>query len=249
MYDEQVSIDDSDNMEIISENKNDKKEYQYNSFRKISGTVIFLHSIAGFFGGLLSTIIIVIVYMLGQDIILPLFNSNIAINYLFLVFLIFIIFITTVPTNIVVSWIIIYADRDKYFEDYTYHLKKVFVTNVILFLIFSIIYFIIYSFYSFHMITVLIINIVLSIMFSIFTLESMTNTKFILTSIYGMLLGIFISFIICVMLFAIKQELIIFFGIPVIWGSFSFSSIMMEIFGKIFYQTYGVDFFRMKSYE
>lgn len=223
------------------------QNYSY-SFRKISDSVVFLRSIVGFLGGLVSTIIIVIVYMLGQDIIMPLF-TNINVSYIYLVFLMLILFLITIPTNILVCLLLIYSDRDKYFLEYSYHLKKIFFINLFIFFTFVFIYFLTYSSYPNYILTVLIFNIIFSIMLSSFTLDAIGGSKYVLNAIFGLILGIFLSFILNAMFFAIKPELVIFFGIPITWGAFTFSSVIMEVLAFMLYQAYGIDFFRIKQFE
>lgn len=242
------SIEDL-NIDAYEFTKNTKDQHYPYSFRKINDSVVFLRSISGFLGGLLSTIIIVVVYMLGQDIILPLFNPNINVNYIYLVFLMLILFLVIIPTNLLVCLLLIYSDRDKYFLEYSYHIKKIFFINLFIFIMFIFFYFLTYGSYPNYMLAILLFNILLSIMLSSFTLDAMGGSRYVLNAIFGILLGIFLSFIINVMFFAIKPELVIFFSIPITWGSFTFSSVMMEVFAYMLYQAYGIDYFRMKQYE
>ena len=206
--------------------------------RKPTFTTFLLRLMASFAGGIVGSISIFAIYILGLTI-----SSSEGENPHSLFVILALVFVGSLVTNLISVFLISYFDRESY-PRYITILTQAFIIQLVLFL-FSIPIYIFVS--SLNLGETFIkyiaaLHLLLSVQISNLLLETLSNSAYKIVGLYGVTLGSFLTIGIVIVIYLLGLELFLFFIIPpVLWVTIELFRSLSEVAYYYFYKFYGID--------
>ncbi len=217
-------------------------------------SIIFFRFIAGFFSGVIGTVILGLILFLTWSIVGDTLNQPTDLNPtigiqldrppahpLFVYIVVFGVFIASLLSNI--SYTIGMNMLEEKYENRATSITQVFLSSVIILIIFLPAY--IFANASFQVPGVAFAAILHTGFCAIFTyivLETLTQTKYLLVRIYGIILGIAMFFVLESILLDTKATIAIFLSLPFLHGLLGMGNGISEGVYHWFFKTYANDF-------
>ena len=229
---------------------------------KLSFPVLLLKTVAGVFGGALGSLVLLLIFVLASSILSPLtegIETGDSVSPVFVFILLIMVFLASTGGDILSVLFLSLTERDKYQKTPTaiYH---IFIISVIMFLLMVPVYFIAASITLKLAIFAVGLHIILAAMASAIILEIVSNHKYSLLGLYGIVFSIVVS---SAILFAIygavnSETVVIFLALPIVWGmaAFIYSAFCMiygwvvDIYDRDFLSIeteYGADYGKVKE--
>lgn len=215
-----------------------------NNLKPISGGTFLFRILGGISGGITGTAVMLMIYFITLSILPSQENDVPGITTFTLIAM---LLLSTLTTNMVSSYLIMLADKNKY-HDVRFTLTNVFVLNLVLF-IFTTPLYLIASTETIQ--TVAAFHLLISAQMSAVLLDIFSGSEYSLIATYGVALGGITAFSIVsfIVIAATEQNsgvstLLLFIAMPMVWGLIEFFKGISEIaYTKIatFYSSQNTD--------
>ena len=207
---------------------------------------LFLKTFAGLGGGIVGTLILLVIFLMGASIIQPTLAStgDQTIHPLFIFVFIAMIFLSSLGSNLVGSILFSFVQHNKYSRT-TSVSYQIFIMNIVMLAVTAPIYLLVFGLGLQLTAFVAGMHIILSALTSIMIMEIVGNLRYALVGVYGAILSIIFSTGVIFMFYQFTgQNLVIlmFITLPVIWMSTGFISTIVDMFYAWIYSLYGTDF-------
>lgn len=211
--------------------------------------MLLLKTLAGLAGGGIGSLILLVIAVLAATIVAPLTDPTAATGSVSPVF-VFVVsitaFLASTIGNILSVLFLSLTEREKYTKTSTtiYH---VFIISVVMFILMVPVYFIAASINVGLAVFAIALHVILSAMASALIMEMVSNTKYALIGLYGIVFSIVLS---TALLFGMyggsNSAIVLFLALPIVWGSISLIySIFSMVYGWIV-DVYDEDFLSLE---
>jgi hypothetical protein len=214
--------------------------------RPMSLLTLVLRLLGGIGGGLIGTVIIVMISLLGAGILQSALGNTAdgGIHPLFVFVFLAMIFLSSTASNLLAPLFIGLGDRERYPRLAT-TLTQIFAANLVILITIAPVYVVVSSLNIQLLATVALIQIVVSAFASALMMEVLADYRYALLSVYSTALSVLISSGVYFLFysFSADQPLFLFFtALPVMWICISlFGGLINLLYGAV-YKLYGVDF-------
>lgn len=212
---------------------------------KISFPRFLLKILAGMTGGVVGTLILLLVFVLSSSILTPVLNPDPEqfVSPIFIFFLMVMIFLATTIGNLLSTFLLSYTESEKYTKRAT-AIYQTFIVHIIIFILMVPVYFVTSSIDIGIVVWAVALHVIVSAQTSALILEIVSDRKYALVGLYGVTFSILISALV-IFLFAKVIEsptILLFAALPVVWGSIAFTqSVVTMVYGWIV-EIYDKDF-------
>jgi len=204
---------------------------------RISFTTFLLKILAGLGGGIVGTLILLLIFILSQSILDP-FLSNTAtesISPIFVFILMIMIFLSSTVGNLLSSFLLSLTEGEKY-KRRASAIYQTFILSIIIFILMVPVYFITATLNVSLTAYAIALHIIISAQLTAIILEVISNYRHALVGIYGVTFSILLSAGVMLGLASAIQNtaILLFAALPVVWGSIAVvQSITIMIYGWI----------------
>ena len=207
---------------------------------------LFLKTFAGLGGGIVGTLILLVIFLAGASVIQPTLAStgDQTIHPLFIFVFIAMIFLSSLGSNLVGSILFSFVQHNKYSRT-TSVSYQIFIMNIVMLAITAPIYLLVFGLGLQLTAFVAGMHIILSALTSIMIMEIVGNLRYALVGVYGAILSIIFSTGVIFIFYQFTgQNLVVlmFITLPVIWMFTGFISTIVDMFYSWIYSLYGTDF-------
>lgn len=217
---------------------------------KISFPLLLLKTLAGVAGGAIGSLVLLLIFVVASSMLNPLINpaESTGVSPVFVFLLLIMVFFASTGGNLLSVLFLSLTEREKYQKTPTaiYH---IFIISVIMFLLMVPVYFIAASIKIDLVVFVVGLHIILAAMASAMVLEIVSNHKYALLGLYGIIFSIIVTSAILFGLYGAVSTgaVVVFVALPIVWGvmSFIYSAFCM-IYGWIV-DLYDKDFLSMET--
>jgi len=212
---------------------------------KISFPRFLLKILAGMTGGVIGTLILLMVFVLSSSILTPVLNPQPEqlVSPIFIFFLLVIVFLSTTIGNLLSTFLLSYTEPDKY-KNRSSAIYQTFIVHIIIFILMVPVYFITSSIDVKITIWAVALHVIISAQTSALILEIVSDRKYALVGLYGVTFSILISAAVIFLMAKVvtSPTILLFAALPVVWGSIAFTqSVVTMIYGWIV-EIYDKDF-------
>jgi len=205
--------------------------------KKISFPMFLLKILAGCSGGVVGTLILLVIYILAASFIpsVESIGSGESVSPIFVFILMMMIFLASTTGNILSTYLLALTEGERYKRKAS-AIYQVFIASVIIFLLMVPVYFISASIDLGVTGYAVALHIILTAQISALILEIVSNYKYSLVGLYGVTFSIVISAAVLFLLAGVLQNaaILLFVALPIVWGSIAFTqSITTMIYGWI----------------
>lgn len=212
----------------------------------VSFATFLLKLIAGAAGGILGSLLLLLIFVLASSIMSPITNSANFGEYvspIFVFILLMMVFLSSTVGNILSIWLLALTERSKYTR-ISSAIYQIFIISIVVFLLMVPVYFITAS--SDLRITAFAValHIIITAQVSALILEIVSNPKYTLVGLYGVTFSIIVAAAVMFFLSGIVEspQILLFAALPVVWGSIAFvQTVFTMLYGWIA-RTYDKDF-------
>ncbi|MCX6807763.1 MAG: hypothetical protein NTZ80_03130 [Patescibacteria group bacterium] len=206
--------------------------------RPIDTYTVAMRSLLAFVGALGGGLIMLIIYLIYGSQIFYSYTGSSAIMF-------FLIgsFVLTMLTNLLSIWLQIMGDREKFYRDRVLHIRRIFATNVLTFILFAAIYFWCFLFYPQIMPIVFATQFLTTAAISTLIFDVLAGERFAHQGIIGTIIGSFLALVLSAALKQAPFSVFTLLVLPVIWFSLSFGNSVMESIAAQLYSMYGISLF------
>ncbi len=207
-----------------------------------------LRIVATTLGGVIGTVIIMIIFFLSANVLQPAFQDldQTNINALFIFVFIAMMFVSVLASSMVSTVLTALSEKEKY-SRLSSALYQIFILNVIIFVFIAPIY-IIFAHIDIQFITYIAsLHIILSAISSVLILEILSNPMYAVLGIYGMIFGLITGILGNLLLFQITNGstvILLFTVLPITWFCLGLFAGIAEVLYFGIYSLYGIDFLR-----
>lgn len=212
---------------------------------------LITRTFAGVGGGILGSVVLLIIYILSVSIVSPVLNPGVAatagesaeISPLFIFILMGMVFASTLAANIVAPLLISLTQSGKY-KRVTTSLFQIFIINIVVFVILSPIYLFSQGLGFEFMSYAAGLQIAFSVLASALVFEIIANYKYALLGVYSTIFAVLLGIALSIMVYTVagNATILLFIALPLLWGGVGF---MFGIVGMIYQwvvRTWGVDY-------
>lgn len=204
-----------------------------------------LRLIAGSVGGVLGSLVILLIFILGASILDPLTSGSGLddVSPIFVFVVLIMIFLGSTVSNILSAWLMALSEGGKY-RRISSSIYQIFIVNLIIFILLAPVYFITAGVNISITAYVIALQIVLSAQVSALILEVVSNSRHALVGVYGTTFAILLSAAGLFLLsgFVESPQILLFTALPVVWGSIAFVGGIFTILYGWIARTYDKDF-------
>lgn len=212
---------------------------------------LITRSIAGLVGGILGSVVLLIIYILSVSIVSPVLNpvtvgsavESSEISPLFIFILMGMVFASTLAANIVTPLLISLTQSGKY-KRVTTSLFQIFIINIVVFVILAPIYLFSQGLGFEFMSYAAGLQIAFSVLASALVFEIIANYKYALLGVYSTIFAVLLAIALNIMVYTVagNATILLFIALPLLWGGVGF---MFGVVGMIYQwvvRTWGVDY-------
>ncbi len=212
---------------------------------KISFPRFLLKILAGMTGGVIGTLLLLLVFVLSSSILTPVLNPSPDqyVSPIFIFFLMVMIFLATTVGNLLSTFLISYTEQEKYTRRST-AIYQIFIVHIIIFILMVPVYFVTSSIDIGIVVWAVALHVIVSAQTSMLVLEIVSDRKYALVGLYGVTFSILISALVIFLMAKIIESptILLFAALPVVWGSIAFTqSVVTMVYGWIV-EVYDKDF-------
>lgn len=211
---------------------------------------LVLKTFAGFGAGIAGTLILLVIFLTATSILQPTFSESGETGHpLFIFVFMATVFLTSLGSNIVGSLFFSFVQHDKYLRTTT-AIYQVFFVNLIIFAVLAPVYLLVATMGLDVTAFVAGLHVVLAALSSLMILEIVSNIRYAVVGVYGVVFSILFSLGIIFTFYQFSQQnlvILLFITLPVIWTSLGFISVIVEMFYRWLYTLYGMDFLMTKT--
>lgn len=217
---------------------------------QMSFATFLLKLIAGSVGGVLGSLVILLIFILSSSILDPLTSGSglEEVSPIFIFIVLIMIFLGSTVSNILSTWLMALSEGGKY-NRISSSIYQIFIISLIIFILLAPVYFLTASINISVTAYVVALHIVLSAQVSALILEVVSNPRHALVGVYGTTFAILLSAATLFLLsgFIEEPQILLFAALPVVWGSIAFvGGIFTVIYGWVA-RTYDKDFLSTKT--
>ncbi|MBI2634316.1 hypothetical protein HYW82_01430 [Candidatus Peregrinibacteria bacterium] len=217
---------------------------------QMSFATFLLRLIAGSVGGVLGSLVILLIFVLASSILDPLTAGTPldSVSPIFIFILLIMIFLGSTIGNILSSWLLALTERGRYIR-ISSSIYQIFIINLIIFIILAPVYFLTSSLNLGITAYVVALHIVLSAQVSALILEIVSNPRHALVGVYGTTFSILLSTAALFILSGIVENprILLFGALPIVWGSIAFVGGIFTILYGWVARTYDRDFLSSRT--
>lgn len=213
---------------------------------------LITRTFAGLGGGILGSVVLLIIYILSVSIVAPVLTPVGAasgpgeiseISPLFIFILMGMIFASTLAANLVAPFLISLTQGGKY-KRVTTSLFQIFIVNIVVFVILSPIYLFSQGLGFEFMSYAAGLQIAFSVLASALVFEIIGNFKYALLGVYSTIFAVLLAIALNIMVYTVlgNATILLFIALPLLWGGVGF---MFGIVGMIYQwvvRTWGTDY-------
>ncbi|KKU80480.1 MAG: hypothetical protein UY05_C0006G0014 [Candidatus Peregrinibacteria bacterium GW2011_GWA2_47_7] len=207
---------------------------------------LVLKTCAGLGGGIVGTLVLLVIFLLGASIIQPTLSgvAQEEIHPLFIFVFVAMIFLASLGSNVVGSLLFAFVQHEKYTR-VTSALYQIFIVNIVIVAIMAPIYLVVIGLGLEITAFVAGIQVIISALTSVMVLEIIGNLRYALVGVYSVLFSILFSTGVIFIFYQFTGRdlvLLLFITLPTIWMFLGFISSIVEMLYTWMYRLYGVDF-------
>ena len=201
----------------------------------MSFTTFLLKLLAGGAGGIVGSLVLLLIFILASSILNPLTDQALTdrVSPLFVFLIMIMVFLASTGGNVLSTLLTALTEREKYTRIST-AIYQVFIVSIIIFILMVPIYFITSAIDASVMAYAVGLHLILSAQVSSLILEVISNYKYALVGIYGTAFAVLVSAAIIFGLTNVIESpaILLFIALPIIWGSISLvHSIVIMVYG------------------
>lgn len=211
---------------------------------KISFPTFVLKVLAALAGGIVGTVILIVIFLLAEPLLLPLTEGSEYISPIFTFIVMIMIFLASTVGNILSVFLSALTERKKYTR-ISSAIYQVFIVSLIIFLLMVPVYFITSAINIEITAYAIALHIIISAQVSALILEIVSNYRYALVGVYGTTFSILLSAAVMFGLAAIMQDnpaILLFAALPVVWGSIGFMGSIVTMLYAWIARIYDKDF-------
>lgn len=212
---------------------------------------LVLKTFAGLGGGVAGMLILLLIFLGASTILQPAFNPEVLgteggdKNPLFIFVFIAMIFLTTLGANLLSSLFFTFVEHDKYSRTST-AMYQIFFVNLVIFALMTPLYLLFDARGQMDMTGFLAgFHVLISGLASVMILEIIGNLRYALVGVYGVVFSVLISTGISVGIYTFTGQnptIVLFAGLPVLWTTIGFVTVITTMFYHWVVSLYGTDF-------
>ncbi len=212
---------------------------------------LITRSIAGLVGGVLGSVVLLIIYILSVSIVSPVLNPVVSgsavesseVSPLFIFILMGMVFASTLAANIITPLLISLTQSGKY-KRVTTSLFQIFIINIVVFVILAPIYLFSQGLGFEFMSYAAGLQIAFSVLASALVFEIIANYKYALLGVYSTIFAVLLAIALNIMVYTVagNATILLFIALPLLWGGVGF---MFGVVGMVYQwvvRTWGVDY-------
>lgn len=206
---------------------------------------LVLKTFAGLGGGIVGTVVLLIIFLLGASILQPTLTGAAGeLHPLFIFVFIAMVFLSSLASNIVGPLLFSFIQHDKYSRP-TSAIYQIFFVNLVILAIMAPVYLLVFTLGLDLTAFLAGIHVMLAALSSVMILEIVGNLKYALLGVYGSIFSILFATGLIFIFYQFTGRslvILIFITLPVIWMFLGFISVIVEMFYFWIYRLYGMDF-------
>ncbi|MBL4695063.1 hypothetical protein JKY72_06885 [Candidatus Gracilibacteria bacterium] len=220
---------------------------------KIPFTTFLLKILAGTGGGVVGTLVLVLIFLLANSVLTPLsgnFATGDYISPIFIFLLMIMVFLSSTVGNMLSVFLLALTEPEKYKRKAT-AVTQVFIVSLVIFLVMVPVYFLTTSIDVSVTAYAVALHIIISAQVSAIILEIISNYKHALVGVYGVTFSILVA---AGLLFGIagltdySAAILLFIALPVVWGSIAFTQSVVTMIYGWFARVYDKDFLASETF-
>lgn len=211
----------------------------------VTFVVFLLRTLSSLAGGVLGALVILGFFIFSSSVLQPVFQSELElqeIHPLFIFMFMAMIFLSTLGASLVSNLFTILSDKTKY-RKLASALYQIFIINILIFVFMLPLYLIIARLDLLTLPYIAGLHLIFSAQASVLVLEIVSNYKYSILGVYGVIFGSLIGLILIFMISRIPSLIVVLLlALPVLWLSIGLTTnIINALYGSL-YGLYGVDF-------
>lgn len=208
--------------------------------------IFILRTFSALGGGILGSVIILGIFVLSSSILQPVFQAEVALGEippLFIFVFMAMMFLSSLGASLVANLLTILSDKKKY-RKLASALYQIFIVNILIFIFMLPLYLLIARLDLTTLPYIAGLHLILSAQASVLVLEIVSNYKYSILGVYGVIFGSLIGLILIAISFKIIPNLVfvLLLTLPVLWLSIGLLMNIVNLFYQGLYNLYGVDF-------
>lgn len=211
---------------------------------RISFPIFILKILAGGAGGIIGSLILLVIFLLSGTIATQGEELNLEfISPIFIFLILIMIFLSSTVGNIISSLLLSFTEKEKYKRRST-AIYQIFIVNIIIFLLMTPIYFLAAAINIQIIAYAIAIHVIITAQVSALILEIISNNKYALVGVYGVSFSVIGS---AAILFGMANiitspQILLFFTLPIVWATVAAGLSFVTIIYGALARTYDKDF-------
>ncbi|MFA6991766.1 MAG: hypothetical protein WC269_00575 [Candidatus Gracilibacteria bacterium] len=204
---------------------------------RITFSTFLLKVLAGGIGGSLGALILLVIFMLAATVLTPISGGQ-ELEYvspIFIFVLMVMVFVASTASNLLSVFLLSLTEKDKYTRTRS-AIYQVFIVSIIIFLMMVPLYLLAANLDVKIAAYIVALHIILTAQLSAIILEIVSDYKYSLVGIYGVIFSIIVSAFLMTIVYGVIDytALVFFLALPIVWGSIAiFQSIFTMLYGWI----------------